>query len=50
MTSSQLNLMPENLDLVKPMGIKGFGGGKEYKLPEFIPIAGKPSPGSKQER
>ncbi|MDR1813448.1 MAG: Gfo/Idh/MocA family oxidoreductase [Tannerella sp.] len=50
MTASTQNLYPENIDLVKPMGIKGFGAKKEYVLPEFIPIAGKPSPNSKQTR
>ncbi|MDR2472537.1 MAG: Gfo/Idh/MocA family oxidoreductase [Tannerella sp.] len=51
-TASSLNLYPEDIDLVKPMACakQGFGSGKEYILPDFIPIAGSPSPGSKQIR
>ncbi|MDR1722974.1 MAG: Gfo/Idh/MocA family oxidoreductase [Tannerella sp.] len=52
MTASSLNLYPEDIDLAKPMAYakNGFGSGKEYKLPDYIHIAGSPSPGSKQTR
>jgi predicted dehydrogenase len=50
MTASTLDLYPKDLDLVKKMDIHGYGSGIEYKLPDYIHIAGQPSPGSKQTR
>jgi predicted dehydrogenase len=52
MTASNLDLYPKDIDLNKEMAIakQGFGAGREYKLPEFIPIEGKPSPRSNQTR
>ncbi|MDR1224475.1 MAG: Gfo/Idh/MocA family oxidoreductase [Tannerella sp.] len=50
MTASPLDLYPKDLDLVKKMDVQGFGSGKEYKLPDYIHIAGQPSPGSAQTR
>jgi predicted dehydrogenase len=47
-TASPLNLYPENIDMVKPMGINGYGAGKEFILPEYIPIAGKPQGNQKR--
>ncbi|MDR1337152.1 MAG: Gfo/Idh/MocA family oxidoreductase, partial [Tannerella sp.] len=42
MTASTLDLYPKDLDLVKKMEINGFGNGKEFKLPDYIHIAGQP--------
>ncbi|MDR1332098.1 MAG: Gfo/Idh/MocA family oxidoreductase [Tannerella sp.] len=41
MTASPLDLYPKDIDLVKKMNFSGYGAGKDYKLPEFIPVAGK---------
>jgi len=52
LTASTLNLYPDDIDLAKPMAYakQGYGSGKEYHLPDYIHIAGKPSPGSAQKR
>jgi predicted dehydrogenase len=50
MTASTLDLYPKDLDLVKKMDVHGYGSDKEYKLPDYIHVAGEPSPGSKQTR
>ncbi|MDR2120100.1 MAG: Gfo/Idh/MocA family oxidoreductase [Tannerella sp.] len=42
MTASPLDLYPTDIDLVKKMSISGYGAGKEYKLPDYIHIPGKP--------
>jgi predicted dehydrogenase len=42
MTASTLDLYPKNIDLVKKMDVNGYGSGKEFKLPDYIHIAGKP--------
>ncbi|MDR2764378.1 MAG: Gfo/Idh/MocA family oxidoreductase [Tannerella sp.] len=44
MTASPLDLYPQDIDLEKKMSIaaNGFGTGKEFKLPDFIHIPGKP--------
>jgi predicted dehydrogenase len=57
MTASPLDLYPQDIDITKKMAItqNGYGAGKEFKLPEFIPIAGTPQsvpgkPETKQKR
>jgi predicted dehydrogenase len=44
MTASPLDLMPKDIDMTKNMAAvkEGYGAGKEFKLPEFIHIAGTP--------
>jgi predicted dehydrogenase len=42
MTASALDLYPKDIDLVKKMSINGYGAGKEFRLPDFIHIPGKP--------
>jgi hypothetical protein len=42
MTASPLDLFPKDIDMTKNMvaAQNGYGAGKEFKLPEFIHIAG----------
>ncbi|MDR1859879.1 MAG: Gfo/Idh/MocA family oxidoreductase [Bacteroidales bacterium] len=49
---SGLDLYPQDIDMVAKMAYatQGYGDGREYVLPEFIPVEGQPSPGSKQTR
>jgi len=42
MTASALDLYPKDIDLQKPMAVRGYGAGKEYKLPEIIHVPGTP--------
>ncbi|MDR2469277.1 MAG: Gfo/Idh/MocA family oxidoreductase [Tannerella sp.] len=42
MTASPQNLYPADLDLSKKMIVNGFGSGKEFTLPDYIPVPGKP--------
>ncbi|MDR1372165.1 MAG: Gfo/Idh/MocA family oxidoreductase [Dysgonamonadaceae bacterium] len=42
MTAAAQNLIPEDLDFVKKLGIAGYGDDTPFRLPEFIPIPGKP--------
>ncbi|MDR1406915.1 MAG: Gfo/Idh/MocA family oxidoreductase [Tannerella sp.] len=42
MTASTLDLYPKDIDLVKKMSISGYGTDKEFKLPDYIHIPGKP--------
>jgi predicted dehydrogenase len=42
MIASPLDLYPSNIDLVTKMETNGYGAGKEFKLPDYIRIPGKP--------
>lgn len=50
MTASSLDLYPKDIDMSGKMEVaqNGYGAGKEFKLPDFIHIAGKPQGNQKR--